>query len=220
MRSLIITILLVLSISVFGQNHFIGLKGGVNWTNVNSSNFLNDNNNRTGFNGGLTYELQFNKNYNFGLDFLYAQKGFTNDIIFTDETGNSTDEKATSIFYYDYLSFPVKGGFLMGEKISGFVNFGIVPSFLIDAKHITTAIDNILEEETIEVTDRVTKLDFAGLIEIGGSYKFGNKFIIFTSFDYQQSFTTITNSDYFSNSKVRHYGMTMSIGLKYALNKE
>ena len=186
----------------------------------NVVHFLNDNNNRTGFTGGLTYELQFNKNYSFGLDFLYLQKGFTNDIILTDETGNPTGEKATFFFYYDYLSFPVKGGFLIGEKISGFINFGIVPSVLIDAKHITPAINNILEEETIEVTDRVTKLDFAGLIEIGGSYKFGNKFLIFTSFDYQQSFTTITNSDYFSNRKVRHYGMTMSIGLKYALNKE
>lgn len=208
------------TIPVFGQNHLIGLKGGINWTNVNSSNFISNNDNRTGFNGGLTYEYRFNNHFNLGIDFLYFQKGFTNDIIFTDENGIPTGEKATSVFNYDYLSFPVKGGFFIGDKISGFVNLGLVPSILINAKTTEPEIVGFVNEKTTDVTDRVTKFDFGGLIEIGGSYKFGDKFLIFTSFAYQQSFTTITNTDYFSDSKIKHYGMTMSIGLKYILKKE
>ncbi len=108
MRKLIIVLILISTIPVFGQNHLIGLKGGINWTNVNSSNFISNNDNRTGFNGGLTYEYRFNNHFNLGIDFLYFQKGFTNDIIFTDENGIPTGEKATSVFNYDYLSFRSK----------------------------------------------------------------------------------------------------------------
>lgn len=220
MKSTIIILLLISPISVFGQNHFIGLKGGINWTNINSSDFLSNNDNRTGFNGGMTYELRLKNNFNFGVDLLYTQKGFTNDIIFTNETVNPTGEKATIVFNYDYLTFPVKGGFLIGKRISGFVNLGIVPSLLIDAKTITPAFDNIIEEEIFDVRNRVTKFDFGGMIEIGGNYKFKERFLLYISFAYQHSFTTITNSDYFAIGKVKHYGMTSSIGLKYALKKE
>jgi len=43
---------------------------------------------------------------------------------------------------------------------------------------------------------------------------------IITNLGYQHSFTSITNDNYFSNSEVRHYGMVLSFGLKYALKKE
>jgi hypothetical protein len=217
MRKLIVALILISTIPVFGQNHIIGLKGGVSLTNIHSSNFLSKVDNLTGFNGGLSYEYRFENHFNLGIDFLYFQKGFTNDIIFTDDYGIPTGEKATSYFKYDYLSLPVKGGFFIGDKISGFLNIGLVPSILINAKTTAPGIIGSDYEETNEVTDIVKKLDFGGLIEIGGSYKFGDKFLIFTSFAYQQSFMSITNTDYFSSSSIKHYGMTMSIGLKYIL---
>lgn len=68
--------------------------------------------------------------------------------------------------------------------------------------------------------NQVTKFDFAGFAEIGGGYKFKNRFWVFTSFAYQYSLTTITNSKYFANSKIKHNGITLKIGLKYALTKE
>jgi long-subunit fatty acid transport protein len=74
--------------------------------------------------------------------------------------------------------------------------------------------------ETFSVTDKVTKFDFGGLVETGGSYKLKDRFLLSASFAYQQSFTTITNEDYFSNGKAKHYGMRLAIGLKYALTKE
>lgn len=36
----------------------------------------------------------------------------------------------------------------------------------------------------------------------------------------QRGFTTITNSNYFANSKIRHNGMTLNLGLKYTLTKD
>ena len=220
MRKIITVLIIVFSIPVFGQNHVIGLMSGMNWTNVNSSNFITNNENRTGFNGGLTYEYKLNNKYSLGMDLLYFQKGFASDIIFRDDTGNPTGEKATLVFNYDYLSFPIKGGFFIGNKISGFISLGLVPSILINAKTTEPKIEGFINEKTTDVTDRVTKFDFGGLLEIGTNYKFGDKFLIFTSFAYQQSFTTITNADYFSDSKIKHYGMTISIGLKYIFRNE
>ena len=152
MRKIITVLTIVFSIPVFGQNHFIGLKGGMNKTNVNSTNFISNNGNRNGFNGGLTYEYRLNKKFNLGIEILYGQKGFTNDIFLTDETGNVTGEKATSEFNYNYLSFPIKGGFVLGGRISGFINFGFVPSFLINAKTIEPAIEGIMDKNTYDVT--------------------------------------------------------------------
>ena len=51
-------------------------------------------------------------------------------------------------------------------------------------------------------------------------FKFKERYWLFTSISYHQSFTTISNADYFANSNIRHYGMTFNLGLKYALTKE
>lgn len=220
MRKILTVLTIIISIQAYGQNHFLGMQGGINLTNVNSSNFINNNDNRTGFNGGLTYQYYLNERFNLGIDLLYFQRGFTNDIVYTNQSGNSTGESATSEFNYDYLSLPLKGGIVIGNKFSGFANLGIIPSFLLDAKKITPAIEGFQEETTNNITDRVTKFDLGGLVEIGGSYQFKKQFLLFTSFAFQQSFTTITNEDYFSIGKAKHYGMTLSIGIKYALKKE
>ena len=219
MRKIITLLIVLFTVPVFGQNHFIGLKGGINRTNVISDNFLGDNDYRNGFIGGLTYEYEFKNKFHIGLDLVYAQKGFKNDIIFTDEIGNPIGEKATSDFNYDYLSLPIKGGFSIGNSFAGFLNIGVVPSLLINAETKIPTFENI-DGEIFDVTDKVTEFDFGGLIEIGGSYKFKERFLLFTSFAYQQSFMTITNKNYFSNGKAKHYGMTLSIGLKYALKIE
>jgi|AntRauTorcE11898_2_1112593.scaffolds.fasta_scaffold06875_2 hypothetical protein len=209
----------ILSFTVFGQDHIVGLKGGMNLTNVNSSNFISNTDNQTGFSGGVTYEYRLSSKFNFGMDLLYVQKGFTSDIIFIDQTGIPTGEKATLVFNYNYLSLPVKAGFTVGDQISGFVNLGLVPSILTDARITDPAIEGIRDKATYDVTDQVTGFDFGGLAEVGGSYRFNKRFLLLTSFGYQQSFTSITNEHYYKNGKARHYGMALSIGLKYALKK-
>ena len=220
MRKILTALTILISIQTYGQNHFLGVQGGINLTNVNSSNFTSNNDNRIGFNSGVTYQYYQNERFNLGIDLLYFQRGFTNDIVYTDELGNPTGETATSEFNYDYLSLPLKGGVVIGDKFSGFANLGIIPSFLLDAKTTTPAIEGFQEETTVNVTDRVTKFDLGGLAEIGASYKITQGFLLSATFGYQHSFTSITNDDYFSNAEVRHYGMILSIGLKYALKKE
>jgi hypothetical protein len=218
MKKIYLALLLLSTIPAFGQNQLIGLKGGVSFTNVFSEDFLSENDFRNGFMTGLTYEHKLKNKFSIELEISYFQKGFRNDIIFTDVNGSPTGEKHTSVFNYDYLSLPIKGGYSIGNKISGFINLGIVPSFLVNARAEIPAIGT-LPEEKVNITDRVTSFDFGGLAEIGLSYKLQEQFLIFTSVSYQQSFLSITNDDYFKESKAMHYGMTIAIGVKYALKK-
>ena len=223
MKNIFLLILTISTLKVAGQNHLIGVKGGVNSTNITSSNFISQTDYRTGLTAGLTYEFLFKKHFSIGTELIYNQRGFTNGILLTDNFGNPTGEKHITKFNYDYVSLPIKAGLNFGTKLYGFTNIAVIPSLLIDAKTIKPIFypdGYVFGNKTIDVTNRVSKFDFAGLIEIGGGYKFKGRYWLFTSFSYQHSFTTITNSDYFADSKIRHNGMTLMLGMKSALTKE
>jgi hypothetical protein len=223
MKNLFFFILTISTLKVAGQSTLLGVKGGVSSTNITSSNFLSQNNSRTALTVGLTYEFLIKKHFSIGADLIYNQRGFTNDIVLHDIMGNPTGEKNTASFNYDYISLPIKTGFYIGNKLYGFANIGVIPSLLADAKTIVPGyyIDGKLTEiEVYDITNRVSKFDFAGLVEIGGGYRLNGRYWIYTSFSYQNSFTTITNSDYFSFSKIHHNGMNLTIGLKCALAKK
>jgi hypothetical protein len=74
--------------------------------------------------------------------------------------------------------------------------------------------------ETLDLTKRVSKFDLAGLAEIGGGYAVLDRLSLTLSLIYQHSFTSISNSGYFVNNKIRHNGMSLKLGLKWALKNE
>ncbi|WP_123776025.1 outer membrane beta-barrel protein [Brumimicrobium aurantiacum] len=218
MSKLFTILVLLFALPVLGQNHHVGLKGGVNWTNVRAKNSFENTKYKIGYTAGLSYQYQLKNNYHFGLDFIYAQKGFDDIIVFTDDFGNSTGTKYTSEFDYNYFSIPLKAGFSVGNKLSSFMNIGIVPSWLTSAVYRSPANKSSWEGVVLDVTDEVTKFDLGGLVEIGGSYTLFDQYIMYTTFGYQHSFTSFTNENYFNNTEVRHYGFGFSIGLKYVFD--
>ena len=62
MKSLITISILLLSLSVLGQQQYIGLKGGRGWTNYYADGATGKYDYRTGLNMGLTYEYEFENN--------------------------------------------------------------------------------------------------------------------------------------------------------------
>ncbi|MEX2594887.1 MAG: porin family protein [Anditalea sp.] len=215
MKSIIIIILTLTTIEVAAQNHLIGITGGANWTNVTSS-FSNQTDYRQGVSGGITYEYFVKKDFSIGADVIYNQRGFT------DNFENPTGEKITINRNYDYLSVPVKTGFYdVGNKLFGFAKIGLIPSLLIDAKTTVPTIGiegRITGTETTDVTNIVSKFDLAGLAEIGGGYKMVDRLWLTASFIYHHSLTSMTSTEYFgNNNKIRHNGMNLNIGLKWAL---
>lgn len=219
MKTIITALLIISAIPSFGQNHLVGLQGGVNLTNVVFPDFLSDRDNRTGYNLGLTYQYLLNDRFNLGIDLLYYQRGFTLDLVYIDALGNPIGEMVTNKLNYNYVSIPLKGGIKIGDDFSGFANLGIVPSILVHAVTVIPAIDGIQEESIVNVTDVVTKFDLGGLVEIGANYKLNQAFVLSASIGYQHSLTSIANENYFSGSKIRHHGMQICLGIKYALKK-
>lgn len=218
---LFITILLtIILIPAFGQNHFVGINGGVSLTNIRSSVIKKGTDYKTGFIGGLSYDYRLKSIFNLGIGLQYAQKGYEQNIIFTDENGFSTGETYTFYIDYDYFSIPIKAGFTFGERLIGFGNIGAVPSFLVNAKIHEPAIKNLFDSRTTDYTDELAKLDLAGILEIGIGYGFSDKFQIFTSVAYQHSFTSIRSKDKnIEYVRKNLYGMHVSAGIKYALKQ-
>jgi hypothetical protein len=221
-KQLLFTLLTMTSLHLIGQNNWIGLKVGLNSTNTSSDFISSTNYAKTGLSAGLTYEHACKGHLFFGADLIYNQRGFKDDIIFYDIEGNTTGERYTLKFDYNYLSVPLKLGLTFGEKLCGFTNFGVIPSLLVKANTISPTFDSNAQrigEETIDVTDRASKFDFAGLIEIGGAYRINERYVFAASFSYQRSLTTLTNADYFANSTIKMHGMALNLGVKYALTK-
>lgn len=221
-KQLLFTLLTMTSLHLIGQNNWIGLKVGLNSTNTSSDFISSTNYAKTGLSAGLTYEHACKGHLFFGADLIYNQRGFKDDIIFYTIEGNTTGERYTLKYHYNYLSVPLKLGLTFGEKLCGFTNFGVIPSLLVKANTISPTFDSNAQrigDETIDVTNRASKFDFAGLIEIGAAYRINERYVFAASFSYQRSLTTLTNADYFANSTIKLHGMALNIGVKYALTK-
>ncbi len=220
MKQTVITVLMLLVLGANAQNHFVGIDAGVYWSNVTSRNFADKTNYKTSFSGGLTYEYFFNKSLSIETGMIYNLRGFTVKTPVTDEAGNPTGEEMTVEDNYNYLSVPIKIGYTFGNKFFGFVKLGLVPAVLLDAQTIIPAINSDGEntgQQTIDITSKVRNPDVAGLVELGGGYKFTDRFRIKLSFSYQHSFTSITNSEYYTNSTILHNGMNLALGLNWAI---
>lgn len=220
MRKLLLILLTGISINVFGQIHSIGIQGGVNLTNL-TGDIFKDSKFRSGIIGGFNYELLFKNNYTIGTDILYSQQGFVDKITFTDEYGNVLGTEPDSKYYYDYLSIPIKFGYTKGQKLKSFIKIGICPSFLLNAESTVPKFDSsgdVNGYEKVDVKNYVSKFDFGGLLEVGVGYSLKNRIELFSSLTGRKSLTTFSNSDYFRDSKMRHYGFSLAVGLKYRLD--
>ena len=72
---------------------------------------------------------------------------------------------------YDYIGLPVKSGFSFGQKLKGIVNFGFVPSLLINAKLFVPEMGLPPKKgsfaQTIDIKEFTSEIDLAGLLELG-----------------------------------------------------
>jgi hypothetical protein len=121
------------------------------------------------------------------------------------------------------LSVPVKVGFYAGNKRFSFAKVGLVPSLLTGAITQTPTFDKdrkITGANRYILTNTVSKFDLAGLIEMGGGYKIVDRLWVTLSFLYLKSLTSITNKEYFADTKIRHNGMSMYLGLQWTLKEK
>lgn len=222
MKKVFLLILTLLSLNARSQNHLLGIQGGVSATNVFSSDSFGHTNYKPGILTGLSYGYLLNAHFSLETGLLFNQRGYAYDVSLSDENGNSLGQVNVRVGF-DYLSLPLKAGFRMGDRFQGFVNLGVMPSFLLSAKTVIPSFNRNGQQSgdlKTDITSTFSEFDLAGLAELGTSYRLGNRYWLSAMLTYQHSFTKVAGSGFFADNKVRHYGMALSLGLKYALVKE
>jgi hypothetical protein len=212
--------LIVLSVSLFGQNHFIGAKGGIAIVNVSDALF-NVPSMRTSFTGGFSYEYQMKNNFLIGSDLLYIEKGYSTDITMTNDEG-ITQGTAAINFHFNYISLPLKAGYTFGNKLSGFVYVGLVPALLTNAYYKGSDPNGILDDTgsfpKISAKEYTSKFELSALAEIGADYKISDSFLLTTAIASQYGITPVSNYENHENN-MRNIGFFFTFGLKYALSQ-
>lgn len=215
---------LCFTLTATGQSHFIGAKGGYSWTNIATDAFA-IHKTQPGFSFGLTYDFVTGKKFSFGSELLYEKRGYTNELIITDDQGNPTGQNYSFSTHYNYFTVPLKFGYSVGNKFFGFASIGVCPAVLLSATMtvpVFTINGPFLSYEgdsTLTLSDP-SKFDFSALAEMGCGYTITNSFAVTATFRYQYSFTSLTNENYFNDYYINNYGMTLSVGFKYNLSNK
>jgi hypothetical protein len=222
-KKIAVIALTFICLNLFAQKHLIGLKSGVNFSNIYNDNSDTKYEYQTGLSGGLTHEYFFKKNFSLGLDFMYNERGYKRGIYPTLNNGTPTGEKLAENYNNNYFSVPIKVGYTFGKKMFGFVYLGLCPSLLLNAKASAIYFDqngNNRGSETKDFTERVLKVDLAILSEAGLGYKLKNKYYFYTSISNQRSFGPIYITTYSSNEEIKHFGYIFSVGVKVSVGKQ
>ncbi|MEM7161003.1 MAG: hypothetical protein AAF487_01055 [Bacteroidota bacterium] len=70
---------LMLCLSVFGQDSYLGLYSGLSNTGISGQNYVPNAKRGIYYTGGFNYSLVWKSGFFFGFDVLYEQKGFSTD---------------------------------------------------------------------------------------------------------------------------------------------
>ncbi|MPM96525.1 hypothetical protein SDC9_143689 [bioreactor metagenome] len=213
-------IFIFISSFAFGQKHLIGMQGGLNFTNFTSEVVFENTTIRTGFVGGITYDLMLNESYRIGVDVFYSQQGARDIFIVMNEQGEYVRDMDIKM-YYDYLSVPVKIGYELGDKIRFIPKLGVVPAFAIKTEITAPAFNEnriVTGEVTLDHINYVSKFDTGGIAEIGMETDVSKNIVFCSNLNYKRSLTTFSNSNYNEGAHMRHYGFSITAGIKYRLN--
>ncbi|MBK5192248.1 MAG: PorT family protein [Flavobacteriaceae bacterium] len=171
------------------ESVLFGAKAGVNFTNMNSDSF-SDNNTRTGFHLGLLAEIPLTNRFSIQPEVLYSTQGTEADVIMNGSSPQTMEYKL------DYIQVPVLAKVYLTESLS--IEAG--PSF------------NFLVNEEIggEETDFGSSFEFGGAI--GVSYKFRGGF--FGDVRYINGFTNAFDREsYFED--IKNNGFQFGVGFMF-----
>lgn len=192
--------ILLVAIALFGfttmsaqEYVMFGAKGGLNFTNMTSDGF-NDNNTRTGFHLGLLAEIPLSDRFSVQPEVLYSTQG-------TEATSNLMGSNITGEYQLDYIQVPVIAKFYLIEGLA----LEVGPSF------------NFLVNEEVSVNDSSSNTDFGSGFEFGGalgaSYNFRGGF--FVAGRYTQGFTDAFDHENWDDDAVNNNGFQVGVGFMF-----
>jgi len=214
MKFILLTTQLFYSIPTFAQNHLIGIKGGVSWSNTYNNSTSRKGDNRTGYSVGLSYEYNLKNHIVLGTDLIYLQEGYKFHALEADILPNGFEPESN--YNYDFLALPIKVGYTCGNKVSGLINIGLVPSILIYSEHTIRTPEGLYGEEFNN-----NKFVIASLIEVGVNIRMSNRLTFSTLLSYIINISYVNKASYvtFDFDQIYLQNLTLTGGVKYALTK-
>lgn len=208
-RYTLLLIFLCSAANIISQTHSLGVQGGINFSDkVSGSNFgiiSGFTGIKMGFIGGLKYEMILSDRHSIGADILYNPQGY-------DITGKNFDDQYISMEYnYNYLSIPIKYGYIVGQKVKFTPKIGLQPSILLSAKRFGP----IFNENGTMIGNETTDIENLSKINLGVILEFELGVV----FDEIEFFGLLSNQ-YLISTNSGYYSLSFSFGLKYRLHKD
>ena len=184
--------------SVNAQEYWnFGIKGGVNFTNMSSDGF-EDNNSRTGFHLGVLAEIPVSDRFSIQPEALYSTQG-------TEATRRFAGENVTGEYQLDYVQVPLIAKFYLIDGLA--LEAGPSFNFLVEEEYDFES--DIVDFESD--TEMASTFEFGGAI--GASYKFNNGF--FLNGRYVLGFTDAFDSDNFDDDAIKNNGVQLGVGFQF-----
>ncbi|TRO63295.1 porin family protein [Christiangramia sabulilitoris] len=196
-KTLLVFLFAVLGISTsaIAQEYWnFGVKGGVNFTNMTSDGF-EENNSRTGFHLGVLAEIPVSDRFSFQPEVLYSTQG-------TEATRIFAGDRIEGEYQLDYIQVPLIAKFYVIDGLA--LEAGPSFNFLVQEEYDFES--NTLNFE--EDSDFASTFEFGGAL--GASYKFNNGF--FLNGRYVLGFTDAFDSDSFDEDAIKNNGFQLGVG--------
>ncbi|WP_424494061.1 porin family protein [Salinimicrobium sp. GXAS 041] len=198
-KSILFLAMIVFSTSIVSAQEFVrfGAKGGVNFTNMTSDGF-EENNSRTGFHLGLLAEVPLSERFAIQPEVLYSTQG-------TEAESNFMGDNYTGEYNLDYIQVPVLTKLYVFEGLS--IEAGPSFNFLVEEE---ISVDSDLGESSTD-TDFGSTFEFGGAV--GVSFNFTDQF--FASARYTRGFTDAFDSDNWDEDAVNNNGFQLGVGIMF-----
>lgn len=208
-------ILFSFSMAQAQKKHLIGIKTGGIVTSSSSSDFKNNSfSSQLGYLTGVTYDLKVNKYFQVGGELLFEKRRIGKYDI-AQNSDRTTRFGYDFIHRFNYLTVPLKGEFVLGNKLFGTLGGGVLPAVLISANKdlVTFNPDGSIDQDgKVDIKDNISNFNLGGFFNASVGYTFKEKFSLDTSVRYDFS------SPKYNGLIGTHLGgMQFALGLKYAL---
>lgn len=174
MRKIILTTIVLSLIAVAAKAQYVGIKGGLNLSNLNIDG-VDDQNMRAGYHFGAFVNLPISDGFAIQPEVLYSTKGAVAN--YNQDLGIFGEINAKTTFKLDYIDIPLLGVFRLGDNFE--IHAGPYIGFLTSSKW---EVEGDIETSDDLDTDNFKNMDFGlvggvalnfNALQVGARYNYG-----------------------------------------------
>jgi hypothetical protein len=221
-KTICILLILAGSFSLTAQNNHFSASAGLNMTNVlTSGDFFETTMPKPGVYAGIYHHLQSENRMNFTYGLAYIEKGFRYrfDFVPLEQEANTASGEALHAFRYNYAALPLKLGFQLDGDLKINPYIGFTTAYLVRAQQAYTLTDDSGSTDYSQnMYAQASKWDLSCQLGVTADLKPEGKLIPYAGLTLSGSLLPVSNEAYFAGENLRHYGVSILVGIK--LNKQ